>query len=136
MYRWLPDGKGSDRDKVLGEFRKRLDEIAKGGEPMQLEVGVALALIWGDFVREAGNLSDYAAAPRDTQKQLLVKLINYEFDTRDDGNKAESIAAELLTYLLAMVATKDAAAERELARPIEQLARIGDPGIRFGDSGN
>ncbi len=135
MYRWLPEGEGSDRDRVVEGFRKRMDEVANGGEDKQLKLGVALSLIWRDFVRQTGGLSAYAKEHHDKQKMLLVKLVKYEFSSRDEGHEAESIAAELLSYLIAMVAAHDDEGMEMMVRPIEQLARIGDPGIRLEEDG-
>jgi hypothetical protein len=131
MFRWLPEGEGSDRDRVLGGFRARLDALAASGEDEQLRVGKALSLIWHDFEREAGGLDAYASSSRAKQKDLIVRLVNYEVACREEGNLAESAGAELLSYLLAMIAAKDAEGERAMARQIEELAKIGDPSIRF-----
>ena len=86
------------------------------------------------LVAEIGDLDGYAAAPRDTQKKLLVNLIDYELECRDKDNEAEAVAAELLSYLLAMVAAHDKEGEEMMAGPIEELARIGNPKSR--SSGN
>jgi hypothetical protein len=137
MFKWLPEGEGSDRDRALQGFRSRLDEIAASGEDAQLKVGKALSLIWHDFEREAGGLDAYATYDRPRQRDLLVKLVSYEAASREDGNVAESMAAELLSYLLAMIASHDADGERTIARPLEELAKIGDPSVRFrrGEAG-
>jgi hypothetical protein len=131
MFRWLPAGEGSDRDRVLKGYRARLDALAASGEDEQLRVGKALSLIWHDFERESGGLDAYAAAARAVQKDLIVRLVNYEASCREEDNLSEAIAAELLSYLLAMIAAKDADGERTMSRPIEELAKIGDPQIRF-----
>ncbi len=129
MHRWLEGKGGNDREKVVAGFQKRLWEAAKASQEDYGKLGVALSLIWRDFAAEAGTLDDYAAAPRDKQKKLLVNLIDYELSCRDKGNRAEAVGAELLSYLLAMVAAHDRDGEDMMAGPIEELARIGDPDI-------
>lgn len=133
MHRWLEGKEGStDREKIVSGFQKRIWEAAKGPEEDYRKLGVALSLIWRDFAAEAGSLEAYATADRKTQKRLLVELIDYELSCREEGNKAESIGAELLSYLLAMVAARDRDGEEMMTGPIEELARIGDPGIVIG----
>lgn len=129
MHRWLQGKEGSDREKVVAGFQKRIWESAKASDEDYGKLGLALSLIWRDLVAEIGDLDGYAAAPRDEQKKLLVNLIDYELECRDNGNKAEGVAAELLSYLLAMVAAHDKEGEEMMAGPIEELARIGDPDI-------
>lgn len=127
MHRWLEGKGGSDREKVVAGFQKRLWEMAKAGDRDYNKLGVALSLIWRDLAAEVGSLQGYADAPRETQKKLLVRLIDYELSCREKGNTAESVGAELLSYLLAMVAAHDADGEDMMAGPLEELARIGDP---------
>jgi hypothetical protein len=130
MQRWLEGKQGAtERDKIVSGFQTRIWQAAKGSEEEYKKLGVALSLIWRDFIAEAGSLQDYAAADRDTQKKLLVELIDYELSCREEGNQAESVGAELLSYLIAMVAAHDKDGEEMMAGPIEELARIGDPGI-------
>ena len=130
MHRWLEGKEGAtDREKIISGFQTRIWEAAKGSEEQYKKLGVALSLIWRDFIAEAGSIDAYAAADRDTQKKLLVDLIDYELSCREEGNKAESVGAELLSYLIAMIAAHDEEGEAMMAGPIEELARIGDPNI-------
>ncbi len=131
MFKWLPEGEGSDRDRAVRGFRARLDEIAASGEDMQVRVGKALSLIWRDFEKRTHSLDVFAAADHELQKELVVRLVKYGLVSRDDGNEPESIAAELLSYLLAMIAADDEEGEKLMSRPIEELTRVGDPSIHF-----
>ncbi len=137
MHRWLEGKEGAtERDKIVSGFQTRIWEAAKGPEQDYNKLGVALSLIWRDFAAEAISLDDYAAADRKKQKKLLVELIDYELSCREEGNKAESVGAELLSYLLAMVAARDKDGEEMMVGPIEELARIGDPDIVIGRTVN
>lgn len=136
MQRWLEGKEGAtERDKIVSGFQTRIWEAAKGPEEDYNKLGVALALIWRDFIAEAISLQDYAVADRKKQKKLLVELIDYELSCREEGNKAESVGAELLSYLLAMVAAHDKDGEEMMVGPIEELARIGDPDIVISRTG-
>ena len=136
MQRWLEGKEGAtERDKIVSGFQTRIWEAAKGPEEDYTKLGVALALIWRDFIAEAISLQDYAAADRKKQKKLLVELIDYELSCREEGNKAESVGAELLSYLLAMVAAHDKDGEEMMVGPIEELARIGEPDIVISRTG-
>ena len=130
MQHWLEGKEGAtEREKIVSGFQRRIWEAAKGSEEDYRKLGIALSLIWRDFAAEAVNLENYAAADRKTQKRLLVELIDYELSCREEGNMAESVGAELLSYLLAMVAAKDRDGEEMMSGPIEELARLGDPDI-------
>ncbi len=136
MHRWLEGKEGAtERDKIVSGFQTRIWEAAKGPEAEYKKLGVALSLIWRDFIAEAVSLQDYATADRKKQKKLLVELIDYELSCREEGNTAESVGAELLSYLLAMVAANDKDGEEMMAGPIEELARIGDPDIVISRTG-
>ena len=133
MHRWLEGKEGAtERDKIVSGFQTRIWEAAKGSEEDYKKLGIALSLIWRDFTAEVKSLDDYAATDRKQQKKLLVELIDYELSCREEGNKAESVGAELLSYLLAMVAAHDKEGEAMMVGPIEELARIGDPDIVIG----
>ena len=131
MFRWLEGGGGSDRDKIVDVdgFRKRSGWLESASTEERKKVGVALALTWRDLMSETGSLNGYAEATRKRQKDLLVRLVKYEITCREAGNKPEAIAAELLSYLLAMIAAGDEEGETMMSVPIENLARFGDPDI-------
>ncbi|MGI9415326.1 MAG: hypothetical protein ACR2PM_16750 [Hyphomicrobiales bacterium] len=129
MFRWLEGNGGSDREKVLEGFRRRFERLEGATDDERRKVGVALALIWRDLLTETGSLNGYAEATRKRQKDLLVRLVKYEITCREAGNQAESLAAELLSYLLAMIAAGDDEGERIMSAPIQDLARLGDPDI-------
>lgn len=129
MFRWLEGGGGSDRDKIIDGFRKRSERLEGASSEERRKVGVALALTWRDLMSETGSLNGYAEATRKRQKDLLVRLVKYEITCREAGNKPEAIAAELLSYLLAMIAAGDEEGETMMSVPIENLARFGDPDV-------
>ena len=91
MHRWLEGKEGrTEREKVVSGFEKRIWEAAKASEEDYHKLGKALSLTWRDFAAEAGSLDDYAKAPRDKQKKLLVDLIDYElFCAANDETREE-----------------------------------------------
>ena len=123
MFRWLPESSLSDHGKVVTSFWNRIAELDHAGGDARRAVSVAVVRIWRYFVGHAGSLDGFRAMTHDNQKQLLVKLIDYEARCLKDGPEAEGIAAELLSYFIAMVAAGDGEEEQRMTPPLVELAR-------------
>jgi len=123
MFRWLPESSLSDHGKVVTSFWNRIAELDHVGDDVRRAVSVALVRIWRYFLGHAGSLDGFRAMTHDNKKQLLVRLIEYEALHLEEGPEVEGIAAELLSYFIAMVAAGDAEEEQRMTPPLVELAR-------------
>ncbi len=127
MFRWLPESSLSDHGKVVTSFWNRIAVLDHAGDDARRSISIALVLSWRDLVKHAGSLDGFRAMPRNEQKELLIRLIEYEARCRKEGREAEGIAAELLSYFIAMVAAGDRDEEQRMAPPVVELAQLTQP---------
>jgi hypothetical protein len=105
MFRWLPESSLSDHGKVVTSFWYRIAELDHAGDDVRRAVSVALVRIWRFFLGHAGSLDGFRAM------------------AHEEGPEAEGIAAELLSYFIAMVAAGDGEEEQRMTPPLVELAR-------------
>ena len=126
MFRWLKAGEGSYHDRVLAAFRDRRDEVAGRSSNRRLRLAALLIEVHDDLARRTGSISGFAHLPRDEQKELIVRLVNHEAAAAEAGDPEEAAAAELMSYYLAALAARDAAALAEIAAGLHDLTRLVD----------